>query len=135
VDLAEEHESLQAAAERMHARNVGTLVVVNREGKPIGILTDRDLVVRAVARGLDPYETIVSDAMTLCPVAAREETTLEDALRTMRSGGFRRLPVVDGEGKLVGLLSLDDILDLLAVEFQEIGGLLNKENPHALAVR
>jgi CBS domain-containing protein len=133
VDLAEEHEPLQAAAERMHARNVGSLVVLNEAKEPVGILTDRDLVVKGVARGLNPYEAVVSEVMTPCPAAVQEETPIEEALRLMRSGGFRRVPVVNGEGKLAGLVSLDDILELLAEEFQEIGGLLSKEGPHVLA--
>jgi CBS domain-containing protein len=133
VDVAEEHEPIQAAAQRMHARNVGTLVVINEAQKPIGILTDRDLVVKALARGLDPFEGIVSEAMTPCPVTVSEETPIEDTLRIMRISACRRVPVVDREGKLLGLVSLDDILSLLAEEFREIGELLNKESPRVLS--
>jgi CBS domain-containing protein len=133
VDVAEEHESIQTAAQRMHARNVGTLVVINEEQEPIGIVTDRDLVVKALARGLDPNEGIVTEAMTPCPVTVYEETPIEDALRIMRSGACRRVPVVDREGKLLGLLSLDDVLSLLAEEFREIGELLNKEGPRVFS--
>jgi CBS domain-containing protein len=133
VDLAEEHEPLQAAAERMHARNVGTLVVLNAAKEPVGILTDRDLVVKGIAKGLDAYEAIVAQVMTPCPVCVQEATPIEDALRIMRSGAFRRLPVVDHERKLLGLLSLDDILALLAEEFQEVDRLLSKEGPRVLA--
>ena len=133
VDLAEENESLQAVAERMNARNVGALVVLNRAEKPVGIVTDRDLAVKAVARGLDPYQTVAADVMTPSPATVQEDTPIEDALRVMRSGGFRRVPVVDDEGKLVGLVSLDDILELLAEEFQDIGRLLSKEGPRVLS--
>ncbi len=133
VDLAETQESVQVAAARMNDRNVGTLVVVSPEGEPIGIVTDRDLAIRVVAHGRDPLSTRVGEVMTQCPVSVHEETPLEEALREMRRGPFRRVPVVDRAGKLVGLLSLDDILDLLAEEFGQIRELLSRESPAGLA--
>jgi CBS domain-containing protein len=133
VDLAEAQEPMQVAAERMHARNVGTLVVLNAAKEPVGILTDRDLAIKGTARGLDPYKGVVADVMTPCPICVHEEAPIEEALRIMRSRTFRRLPVVNVQGKLVGLLSLDDILLLLAEEFQEIDRLLAKEGPRVLA--
>ena len=133
VDLTEADESAQVAAQRMNDRNVGTLVVRDEEGAPVGIITDRDLAVRVVGRGLDPLTTTVGELMTGCPQTVEEETSLEAALSVMRSGPFRRLPVVDRDGRLVGLLSLDDILDLLTEEFKEIGELLRREGPASLA--
>lgn len=133
VDVAGPGESVQTAAQRMQARKVGTLVVVDADRKPIGLVTDRDLAVRVLADARDPMLTTVAEAMTRCPYTARAETPLEDALRMMRAGRFRRLPVVDAAGKLAGLLSLDDILDLLTEEFQEIGDLLRGESPRSLA--
>jgi CBS domain-containing protein len=133
VDLAEVGESLQLAAERMNARNVGMLVVLSAANEPVGVLTDRDLVTRALARGLGPFDVTVGEVMTPSPQFVYEDTPIEEALRIMRSGAFRRIPVVDREGKLAGLLSLDDILGLLAEEFGEIGGLLRKEGPRVLS--
>jgi CBS domain-containing protein len=118
---------------RMHSRNVGALVVLNESKEPIGIVTDRDLVVKGLAQGLGPYDANVEEVMTPSPHVVYEETPIEEALRMMRSGGFRRLPVVNGAGELAGLVTLDDILDLLAEEFREIGGLLRKEGPRVLA--
>ena len=133
VDLAEAGESVKAAAQRMNSRKVGTLMVINSDQEPIGVITDRDLTVRVLAEGLDPVQTRVGQVLTPFPRAVREETSIEDALHIMRSGQFRRLPVEDKADKLVGLLSLDDILDLLTTEFREIGGLLRKESPRSLA--
>ena len=126
-------ESVFVAAQRMHARKVGSLVVVDSEGHPLGLLTDRDLAVRVIAEALDPNETMVSQVMTRLPQIIREETPIEEALGIMRCGPYRRLPVVTRDGRLAGILSLDDILNLLAEEFGEIGRLLHKESPQSLA--
>ncbi len=133
VDLVDPDESVQIAAGRMHSRNVGTLMVLDKESRPVGILTDRDLAVRVVGKGLDAGKTTVRDVMSLAPTSVRESTSIESAISQMRAGPFRRLPVVDTDGKLVGLISLDDVLDLLSEEFAEIGQLLRRESPAALA--
>lgn len=133
VDFAEVGESVQAAAQRMHARNVGTLVVLNKEKRPVGMVTDRDLAVRVLAKAGDPIQTTVGEVMTESLHTVSENTPIEDALRAMRTGRCRRLPVVDSLGKLVGLLSVDDILDLLIGEFRDIGVLLTEESPRSLA--
>ena len=133
VDLVDHNESVQVAAERMNSRNVGTLIVLDEESHPIGMLTDRDLALRVVGKGRDAIETTVCDIMTRFPYNISEDTSIEAALTKMRSGGFRRLPVVDQEGKLIGVLTLDDILELLCEEFTEIGKLIQKESPASLA--
>ncbi len=134
VDLAEVEESVWQAAERMHQRTVGTLVILNRENQPIGMLTDRDLVVRVLAAGRDPHGTLVGDVMTSKPRTVSEDTPIEQVLTLMSTGPFRRIPVVDREGKLVGLVSLDDILQLLAEELTQVGQLLQREAPPAAAM-
>lgn len=135
VDLAELGESVWAAAERMHGRAVGSLVIVNDAQQPIGILTDRDLAQRALTQRLDPNTATVGQVMTADPKTICEDDSIEAALSLMRSGSFRRLPVVDHEGKLVGILSLDDVLILLAEEFRQIGELLQRETPRGVAER
>lgn len=132
VDTATPDESAATAARRIHERAVGTLVVVNNESRVIGLLTDRDLVARVLAKGLDPVETLVRDVMTAAPKTVSEDTPIESALSMMRSGRFRRLPVVDSANALVGLVSLDDILMLIAEEFTQVGRLLNRETPRAV---
>jgi CBS domain-containing protein len=133
VDVITAEETAQTAAGRMHARKVGTLVVVNERQEPIGIVTDRDLAVRIVADGKDPATTTIGEVMTRDPETVRENTPVEDALRIMRNGCFRRVPVVDYDDRLVGLLSLDDILHLLAHDFAQIGDLVERESPESLA--
>lgn len=135
VDLAARDETVQVAAQRMHARKVGTLVVVNQENQPIGIITDRDLTVKVLAEGKDGTQMTVGDVMTTCPRTVREQTSLEDALVSMRAAPCRRLPVTDGGGKLVGLISLDDVLQLLAEEFVIIGRLIREEEPDSLGTQ
>lgn len=133
VDLADINESAQVAAQRMHDRNVGTLVVANAQRKPIGIVTDRDLAVRVVAKGRNPVEATLGEVMTTDLKTVGEQTSLEDALHVMRGGPFRRVPVTNAGGTLIGLLSVDDVLDLLRQEFNEIGRLLERESPRSLA--
>jgi CBS domain-containing protein len=133
VDLADADESVRDAAARMRDRNVGTLLVLDDDKMPIGIVTDRDLTVRVLAGGLDGYQTQIGDVMTSVPATISEDTSLDAALGVMRSGPYRRLPVVDAEGRLVGLLSVDDVLDVLADEFRQIGELLQREGPRILA--
>ena len=129
VDLADPEETVPAAARRMLEREVGTLVILDRAKRPVGLLTDRDLVLRVLARGQDPRQTSVGEVMTKEPKTVTEGTPIEQALALMRSGAFRRLPVVGGAGTLVGLVSLDDILSLLAEELREVGALVEREMP------
>jgi CBS domain-containing protein len=131
VDLAKAEEPAWVAAERMHQRAVGTLVVVNELQQPVGIVTDRDLVERVLATGRDARDFLVAEAMTKEPVTISESASLECALAAMRSGRFRRLPVVNGEGKLRGVVSVDDILMHIARELSLAGDLLKQETPVA----
>ena len=110
------HEELVTAAWIMRERNVGCLVVVEPAGgiggeRPIGMLTDRDIVTTVVARDADPRSVIVEDVMTRHPVTVWVSATIEDALQRMRNGGVRRVPIVDDRGRLAGILALDDIFE------------------------
>lgn len=134
VDLADLDETAQVAASRMNTRNVGTLVVIDDQKSPVGIVTDRDLAIRVVGKGLDPNTTMLESVMSGLPDSVTENTSIESAIATMRRGPYRRLPVVDDQNRLIGLVSLDDILDLLSEEFEEIGKLVRSEGPNALAL-
>lgn len=133
VDTARADESVWTVAERMHQRGVGAIVVVDGEGRPIGIVTDRDIVERAVVRRLDADNTQVGRIMTHHPRFTFEHSSVESALISMRNGSFRRLPVVDAEGKVTGMLSLDDILRKAAREFAFIEAILKSETPCGIA--
>lgn len=132
VDTAEPDESVAVVAHRMHQHAVGTLVVVNKVGEAVGIVTDRDLVARVLAKGLSPSQTTLREVMTIAPKTLREDTSIESALLIMRTGRFRRVPVVDESNHLVGLVTLDDVLMLLGEELGQIGRLIKRETPRAI---
>ena len=101
-------ETLQTAAARMRELDVGALVV--REGdRAVGIITDRDIVVRGVAQGRSAAETTVRSAMTPQVIDCREDDELESAAMRMERGAVRRMAVLDAERRLVGMLSVDDV--------------------------
>jgi len=125
-------ESVRVAAQRMAEHDVGTLVVVDPDGstQALGILTDRDIAMRCVAGNLDPDRTPVSRVMTKPVQSIDEQASIDDAVAKMAVAGTRRL-VVTGKGNgAIGIMSLDDVLDLLAEENAAIGHLLDKQKPH-----
>lgn len=113
------------AARCMRREHVGCVVVVEKKGHgevPLGILTDRDIVVSVVAVGIgiDPRVLTVADAMTRGVTVVDEDDSLGAALSTMRQHGVRRVPVVSKEGWLVGLLSVDDLVAALTLQTQAL---------------
>jgi CBS domain-containing protein len=100
--------SLALAARRMRDQNVGCLPVLERE-RLIGMITHRDLVVRGVAEGLDPYRAIVREVMSTAAVAVFEDETVDAAHELMAAHLIKHLPVLDRRERLVGLLALRDI--------------------------
>lgn len=133
VDVIEQDAMVRIAAQRMTARNVGTLLVTDANRRVLGLVTDRDLTMRVVAEGRDPHLTRVRDVMTAHPDTVSEETSVEDALSVMRGRGVRRLPVLGPGGALAGVVSVDDILVLLAHEFGELSRLIEHSSPQLLA--
>ncbi len=110
VEVASPKETAAEAARRMRERGVGTLVVVDELSRPLGIVTDRDLMARCIADRNDPGRTPVDRVMS-GPVAwVHEVSEVEDALDEMARLRVRRLAVVDARERLVGLLALDDVL-------------------------
>lgn len=114
------------AARLMRERHVG-LLVVSDGGPPLGVITDRDIVLEAVAAGIDPHSLTVGDAMTRDPVTLTADTPLEEALDSLRIAGVRRAPVADAGGRLVGVLSIDDVVDHLALQLGAVAGSLRHE--------
>jgi CBS domain-containing protein len=112
-------ELVAVAARKLRDHRVGC-VVLEREGKPFGILTDRDVAIRVVAGGLDPRRTMVSDVATLDPVVVRDLEGVETAARRMREYGVRRLPVVDEAGNLRGIITADDLVRVLGRELGDL---------------
>jgi CBS domain-containing protein len=124
VVTASAQMTVDQAARAMRSKNVGALVVVNA-GRPVGMLTDRDIVVEVVARGMDPEEVRVGDIMVKKPVTIRQDLGIFDAARTFAKTGVRRLPVVTGSGVLVGVITMDDVVMLLGNEMGHMAGALS----------
>ena len=124
-------ESIVDVAKRMRMLHVGTVIIIeDRNGKhfPVGILTDRDIVLSIVASEPEHLPSIlVRDAMDNDLLTAREDASLADALKLMQERGVRRLPVVDREGALVGIVTADDVIRFLAEELHQVVKLMNHE--------
>jgi CBS domain-containing protein len=131
VATAAPEETVDAAAHRMAEYDVGTIVIVEGNGakRAAGIVTDRDLVTRCLATGRDPATTRLSELMSQPVHAVGEHTPIEQAVAKMASGGIRRLVVTGEADRVVGLLGLDDVLELLTEENAAIGRLLEKQQP------
>lgn len=99
---------------QMRLEHVGSLVVVNDDQTPLGMITDRDIAIEVVARNLDPMKLTVRDVMTTPVVTAGPSESMVVALARMREFGVRRLPIVDEEGKLVGVISNSNLVEELS---------------------
>jgi|SRR5689334_18081829 CBS domain-containing protein len=125
-------EDLATAARLMRENHIGYLVVVEPaflEGQflPVGVLTDRDIVVSVVAREADPRTLRVGDAMTAKPVTIMDEDSVATAVDQMKRMGVRRLPVVGDYGVLKGVLSIDDVLSTMAHELRSVADAITQE--------
>jgi len=111
-------------AKMMRDRHVGAVVVVESPGdqrpRPVGILTDRDLVVQVMAKGANPDELLAGDLVAGLLTRASERETVYDAVWHMRGHGVRRLPVVDDHDGLVGILAADDVMRVLAEAMMDV---------------
>jgi CBS domain-containing protein len=108
VEVIGPDETLQRAAQRMDELNVGALPVCDGQ-RLLGIVTDRDITVRATAAGLDPHDTRVRDVMSGQIRCCREHESAESVMQQMGDTQIRRLPVLDGDARLVGIVSLGDL--------------------------
>ncbi len=123
VITASARMTIAEAARAMKQKNVGALIVVNA-GRPLGVLTDRDIVLDVVAAGKDPDTVRVSEVMRRRPATLREDLGLMDAARIFAKTGVRRLPVVDKAGRISGIVALDDLMMLLGNEMGLVAGAL-----------
>jgi CBS domain-containing protein len=123
-------ETVREAARLMREYHVGDLVVVDEgDGRrvPTGILTDRDIAVGIVAKHLDADALAVGDVIGPELVTVKESDGVAETIELMRSRGVRRIPVVDAGGALVGIVTADDMLDLLAEELSAIARIVSRE--------
>lgn len=126
--------ALSEAARLMRARHVGCLVVVEEtavgENLVVGILTDRDIAMSVVAADRDAHALRIGDVMTRDVVSAREHDSLLDLLAAMRRRKVRRVPVTDPRDLLVGIVSLDDVLAVMADQMQAVAAAVSAATGH-----
>lgn len=127
VAVVEPETTALVAAQLMRRHHIGALVVVEaaEKSRPVGIITDRDLVLALMAEALDPALFTAGDIMSVDLVLANPEMDAMDAVQLMRANRLRRLVIVDDEGRLTGIVTMEDILELLARELSSLAtGLL-----------
>lgn len=130
VVVAEKEMEILDTARLMKRHHVGDLVIVEKRNgatRPVGILTDRDLVVEVMAQEVPANEVTAADVMSLEVVTVREEEGVWEVLAKMRDAGVRRMPVVDQDGSLVGLITMDDLLELFAEAMDNMTQLIKDE--------
>ena len=138
VVCAARETTIVEAAHLMRRHHVGDVVVIDETDagrRPVGIVTDRDIVVEVVSAGLDPKLVKVGDLLLMPLVTVEEGTGYAEAIRLMSSKGVRRMPVVNATGLLVGIISLDDLLHQLAVPLGELSELAIRERSHEVQTR
>ena len=131
VVVVQINDTVLQAAKLMRQHHVGDVVVVIEDGSgvriPVGIVTDRDLVVEIMAPELDQGVITVGDIMSSKLATVKEDTAVFEAIQYMHVNGVRRLPVVNENGGMIGILTLDDLLELLAEELLELAKLVKYE--------
>lgn len=123
-------EPVSEAVSLMRKHHVGDVVVIEQTKQgaiPVGILTDRDIVLEILAEDVDLGSVSIGDVMSYELITVTENATLIDTVKLMRQHGIRRIPVVNDSGILEGLLSVDDLLELLAEQLNDIVALISKE--------
>lgn len=131
-------ETVLDAARVMRAQHAGCVVVVEQTAQgqvPVGLLTDRDIVVAVVAKEVDAAAVRVSEVSTRGVLTIPEAMGVAEAISVMRRHGVRRLPVVDGAGALVGIVAVDDMIDLLAEELRGLSQVIARERSGEVAAR
>ena len=138
VVTANKDVTIAGAAQLMRQHHIGDVVIVDDENgkrRPLGMLTDRDIVIEILAMGLDPNVIAVSDFMSKPLITVRESEGLWETIQHMRFRGVRRIPVVDDAGALTGIISFDDVLAHLADELGHLAKSLARGREHEQETR
>lgn len=131
-------DTIAAAVETMRREHVGDVVVVTQEAAgptPVGILTDRDVVIELLADGIEPDRVTAGDCMSEAIITAREQDELLLALKRMSGTGVRRLPIVDADGRLTGILSVDDVISFVGQATAAVGEIIAESRSRETARR
>lgn len=138
VAVAVPSTDLREAARMMREHHVGSLIVIDQltgATKPIGIVTDRDIVLLAVAPGVDPQTLTVRDVMRPELSVLPDDAGVFEAAETMAATGARRLPVVTRDGDLIGVVSLDDVMRVLSTELSFLVATVNRSTEREVEMR
>lgn len=130
VIIINRQESVLEAAKLMRQYHVGDVVVVESRGNervPVGILTDRDIVVELVAPEVDATTVSVGDAMSGELLVVKEDAQLIELIQQMKGKAVRRAPVVDSTGALLGIVTMDDMIELMAEQLTSLASLVERE--------
>ncbi|MEF8852731.1 MAG: CBS domain-containing protein [Haloarculaceae archaeon] len=128
VETAGPSATVEALAMRLAEAGIGS-IVIEEEMKPVGIVTDRDIAVRVDAGDRPASEVTAAEIMTEDPVTVRDDAGLLDVTDAMSEHSVRRIPVVNDHGTLVGIITLDDVMLLLATELSDLGDVVRAESP------
>lgn len=128
-------KSICDCAKQMRLEHVGSLVVVTDDQTPLGMITDRDIAIEVVARNLDPMKLTVQDVMTTPVVTASPNESMVVALARMREFGVRRLPIIDDEGKLVGVISNSNLVEELSALLDSLVRNIHSSKTREVALR
>ena len=130
VLIAQKYDTLVEAAKLMREYQVGSIVVVEEKNGvryPVGLVTDRDLVIEVIAKEVDINSVTLGDVMYRDIILGKENDDVNETIKIMRQKGIRRLPVVDDNGARVGIVTLDDLIDLIAEQLKDIAALIGKQ--------
>ncbi len=130
VVMVDRGASIFEVARIMRQYHVGDVIITETRGTekvPLGIFTDRDIVVQLIAEGVDIGTVDVGDVMSFELLTIGEREELSSAIKRMRDRGVRRMPVVNGAGGLVGILAVDDLIDLAAEQLSDLVKLISVE--------
>ena len=138
VVIANPEDSLRTVAELMRVHHVGSVVVTRDDAglcRPLGIITDRDIVLALVAKDVSPDAVSAGDVMSEPLETINESDEVWQVLERMRSRGVRRLPVLGAHGELVGIVSADDLLELVAEEIASLARIIGREQRQEVSRR
>ena len=138
VVIASPDDSLRTVAELMRVHHVGSVIVTRDDAglcRPLGIITDRDIVLALVAKDVSPDAVSAGDVMSEPLETIDENDEVWTALERMRSRGVRRLPVLGAQGELVGIVSADDLLELVAEELSSLARIIGREQRQEVSRR
>ena len=138
VIIARRDESVLEAAQLMRRYHVGAVVIVDEikdKRYPVGVVTDRDLVMEVLANKLDPETVLIGEILAESVVTVRASDGVFETVQHMRSRGVRRAPVVDDNRELIGIIAVDDLIALLAEEMTELYKLIRHEQEREIKLR